>query len=141
MNWLTNNTYSSNYNMEYHCRICLENDKLKNLISPCRCSGNSKYVHNICINQWRNTNANNDKYSKCEVCNGKYNITPKYSIFWWLRFISLIGFIIIHICQILFCFLIYYNNRHKLILVWAFMVSSGIIGFYSNEVKPMLVKL
>ena len=73
INWLAIKTYSSHYNSNYHCRICLENDKLKNLISPCRCCGNSKYVHKKCINQWRNTNANNDKYYKCEVCNEKYN--------------------------------------------------------------------
>ena len=34
----------------YMCRICLdEEDTLDELISPCRCSGSSKYVHIDCF--------------------------------------------------------------------------------------------
>lgn len=127
--------------MAYQCRICLENDTLKNLISPCRCSGNSKFVHYKCIEQWRKINISNHKYHTCEVCNGKYDITPKKSLFWWFRFISYIMFIMIQIAQILLCMMVYKVNKNGLIMVWVSLVASGIFGFYCRELKPMLARL
>lgn len=50
------------------CKICLEEDIKENLISPCLCSGNIKYVHKICIDNWRNQNLNNNSYYSCEIC-------------------------------------------------------------------------
>ena len=63
---------------EHQCRICLENDSLENLIYPCKCSGNSKYIHKKCLNEWRNINHNPENFYRCEVC--KYNYVMKESI-------------------------------------------------------------
>jgi len=130
-----------NNSMDYQCRICLENDSLNNLISPCGCSGNSKHVHSMCLDRWRDANANNEKYNKCEVCNENYHITIRHAIIRWLRITGLTAFIILNICQMLFCLLVYYQNRHKLVLIWACMVLSGVISFYNKELKPILAKL
>jgi len=59
---------------EHICRICLENDSLDNLIFPCKCSGNSKYVHKKCLNEWRNINHNPESFYKCEICKYPYKI-------------------------------------------------------------------
>ena len=56
------------------CRICLENDDIDNLIYPCMCNGNSKYVHKRCLNEWRNINHNPDNFKRCEVCHYEYDI-------------------------------------------------------------------
>ena len=56
---------------DYICRICFEKDSLENLIYPCKCSGNSKYIHKNCLNEWRNINHNPQNFYRCEVC--KYN--------------------------------------------------------------------
>ena len=32
--------------------ICLEKDKIENLISPCLCRGTTKYIHEKCLNEW-----------------------------------------------------------------------------------------
>ena len=61
-------------NNEYMCRICLENDICNNLIYPCQCSGNSKYVHKKCLDEWRGINHNPDNFYRCEVCHYKYEI-------------------------------------------------------------------
>ena len=126
--------------MNYQCRICLENDTLNNLISPCGCSGNSKYVHRMCVNRWRDSNANNEKYNRCEVCNEIYEITIRHAMVRWLRITGLTAFIILHIIQILFCLLVYNVNRRKLVLIWAGMVLSGIISLYNKKLKPILTK-
>ena len=68
-------TLSTQHNNDLTCRICLENDNLNNLIYPCRCSGNSKYVHSHCLNEWRIININNDKYHRCEICNYRFVIS------------------------------------------------------------------
>lgn len=34
------------------CRICLETDDVKQLISPCGCKGSCKYVHSGCLIKW-----------------------------------------------------------------------------------------
>jgi len=69
------------------CRICLENDLEDNFISPCSCSGTSKYVHKECLNKWRysfeySPFSNNDikRYNECDVCKSQYTypIQKKY---------------------------------------------------------------
>jgi E3 ubiquitin-protein ligase DOA10 len=39
----------------------------ESLIQPCRCS--TSYVHESCLQKWRNVNTGNEKYIKCEICN------------------------------------------------------------------------
>ncbi|KAJ4871564.1 hypothetical protein Rs2_46786 [Raphanus sativus] len=36
------------------CRICQEEDSVKNLESPCSCSGSLKYAHRKCVQRWCN---------------------------------------------------------------------------------------
>jgi len=55
---------------KYTCRICLEEDNLDNLIYPCKCNGNSKYIHRYCVNKWRETSKENN--IKCDICNTIY---------------------------------------------------------------------
>ena len=50
------------------CRICLDEDDQKDLISPCNCAGSTKYVHRDCLENWRATNINEDNYKRCEIC-------------------------------------------------------------------------
>jgi hypothetical protein len=68
-------------NSEIICRICLENSDLSDLIYPCKCAGNSKYVHKKCLNEWRSINHNPDNFYRCEVCKYKYNIVKKENSF------------------------------------------------------------
>lgn len=62
------------------CRICLDDDTIRNLISPCRCNGTSKYVHYECLEEWRVNNPNHDAQVKCMECNTEYRIVNKYPI-------------------------------------------------------------
>lgn len=62
------------------CRICLDDENINNLISPCRCNGTSKYVHYKCLEEWRVNNANPDAQIKCMECNTEYKIVNKYPI-------------------------------------------------------------
>jgi|LakMenEpi03Aug12_release.lakeMendotaPanAssembly.Ray.scaffolds.fasta_scaffold127761_5 hypothetical protein len=45
------------------CRICLEDDTIHNLIYPCKCNGNIKFIHNECLNKWCN-----NQRKICEIC-------------------------------------------------------------------------
>lgn len=56
------------------CRICLEPDVSTNLISPCKCAGTSKYVHETCLQRWRQNNRENQRSQSCEICNFNYII-------------------------------------------------------------------
>jgi len=63
------------------CRICFDIETEKNkFISPCRCSGTSKFVHIKCINKWRNVNKGKDAYDKCMECRENYIIKRKYRV-------------------------------------------------------------
>lgn len=70
-----NNGITRSENEEYVCRICLESDDLENLIYPCRCSGNSKYVHRRCLNEWRIINTNNRNYTNCDICDYQFRVS------------------------------------------------------------------
>ena len=59
----------------YQCRICLEEEEdLDKLISPCRCSGTSKYVHIECLKQWRYQDVDAPGFYRCMECNENYII-------------------------------------------------------------------
>ncbi|CAF3773259.1 unnamed protein product [Rotaria sp. Silwood1] len=56
------------------CRICLDTDNPKDIISPCLCSGGSAYVHRKCLNDWRSENASGKSFKFCDVCQFEYVI-------------------------------------------------------------------
>ena len=53
------------------CRICFQNTNTK-FLSPCLCSGTSKYVHKECLDIWRITSLNREAYKRCMECKGEY---------------------------------------------------------------------
>jgi len=59
-------------NNDRECRICFESINNEDLISPCFCRGTSKWVHNYCLQTWRETSDNNEAKIKCMECNYKY---------------------------------------------------------------------
>ncbi|CAD8140026.1 unnamed protein product [Paramecium pentaurelia] len=48
------------------CRICLEQDSLDKLISPCNCDGTIKYIHMDCLKTWL---LKIEFQAQCELCN------------------------------------------------------------------------
>ena len=61
------------------CRICFEEETVDNpFISPCRCSGTSKYVHKKCLEQWRYQSENRDCYEMCMECRYHYKFLNEY---------------------------------------------------------------
>eukprot|EP00775_Hariotina_reticulata_P007666 gene7666-7869_t len=67
---------SSKQELSGQCRICLEEDTLGNLESPCGCTGTQQYAHKDCIQKWVNEKHNN----QCEICQkqyeGSYTVPP-----------------------------------------------------------------
>ncbi|URD97046.1 zinc finger protein [Musa troglodytarum] len=56
------------------CRICQEEDHIKNLETPCACSGSIKYAHRECVQRWCNEKGD----ITCEICNEQYR--PGYTV-------------------------------------------------------------
>jgi len=50
------------------CRICQEEDSVKNLEKPCACSGSLKYAHRACVQRWCNEKGD----TTCEICHQEY---------------------------------------------------------------------
>jgi hypothetical protein len=55
------------------CRICQEEDSVKNLEVPCHCSGTLKYAHRKCVQHW----CNEKRDITCEICQQLYQ--PGYT--------------------------------------------------------------
>uniref|UniRef100_A0A5B7B2I1 Putative RING/FYVE/PHD zinc finger superfamily protein isoform 1 n=1 Tax=Davidia involucrata TaxID=16924 RepID=A0A5B7B2I1_DAVIN len=55
------------------CRICQEEDSIKNLDTPCACSGSLKYAHRKCVQHWCNEKGD----ITCEICHKPYQ--PGYT--------------------------------------------------------------
>lgn len=58
--------------IEKECRICLDTNNNSRFISPCKCKGTNKWVHEECLNKWRLSNINKDAFNKCTVCKENY---------------------------------------------------------------------
>ena len=69
------------------CRYCY-NIEDENLITPCRCSGSSKYVHKSCLEKWLTMKNRNE----CEICKAKYKIRSSFNPIWAVRVTSLSKF-------------------------------------------------
>jgi RING-variant domain len=51
------------------CRICMEGESLSlQLLSPCKCSGSIKYIHEECLKTWLVSHMEDIAESSCEVC-------------------------------------------------------------------------
>ncbi|URE32232.1 Zinc finger C3HC4 type [Musa troglodytarum] len=50
------------------CRICQEEDHIKNLEAPCACSGSLKYAHRACVQRWCSEKGD----ITCEICREQY---------------------------------------------------------------------
>ncbi|WOL11548.1 hypothetical protein Cni_G20311 [Canna indica] len=50
------------------CRICQEEDHIKNLETPCACSGSLKYAHRACVQRWCDEKGD----TTCEICHELY---------------------------------------------------------------------
>ncbi|OVA09002.1 zinc finger protein [Macleaya cordata] len=55
------------------CRICQEEDDVKNLETPCACSGSLKFAHRKCVQRWCNEKGD----ITCEICHQPYQ--PGYT--------------------------------------------------------------
>ena len=56
------------------CRICFEDGVVEQLISPCSCDGTSKWIHESCLQKWREETIGRDSVQRCEICKAYYLI-------------------------------------------------------------------
>ena len=60
---------------EYMCRICFESEEeSKPLITPCKCSGSMKYIHEECLKIWLLSQDKDLGTSECDVCKSKFTM-------------------------------------------------------------------
>ena len=60
------------------CRICFESEIPDNLlISPCRCKGSMKYVHQECLKVWLLSQFIDLNESTCDICKNKLYMNIK----------------------------------------------------------------
>ncbi|ORY80846.1 hypothetical protein BCR37DRAFT_380690 [Protomyces lactucae-debilis] len=56
------------------CRICFSPQTPdERLISPCKCKGSAKWIHETCLNQWRIASQNRRSFYQCDQCLYKYS--------------------------------------------------------------------
>ena len=55
------------------CRICFDGEERGELISPCRCKGTNRFVHESCLRIWLSLTTNNYYKRRCYVCSRLYD--------------------------------------------------------------------
>lgn len=65
---LSKRSFQSRNDSRFGCRICLEESKLKDLLTPCKCKGTLKFIHKSCFIHW----LNKSKSLICELCHTRY---------------------------------------------------------------------
>jgi len=68
------------------CRFCFEANSTPSnlLISPCACTGTSKYVHTNCLLRWQRTTTIKTHQMTCQQCKTDYKL-PRFEIIPTLR--------------------------------------------------------
>ena len=140
------------------CRICHCKDEPDNMVSPCRCAGSLKYVHQLCLLKWLHSNEHYNKYH-CELCTYEYLLKPKPWVEWQMPQLSPTeqrrATCLVVICILAFLIVIWSINdlvtnidTVKLHLTWGFwtkllFITFGvvIIGFQYSTFKYFFIKL
>jgi hypothetical protein len=61
---------------EATCKICMEGDVAEyHLITPCKCAGSVKYIHEECLKTWIASHREEIDKSCCELCKTPYTMT------------------------------------------------------------------
>ena len=60
------------------CRFCFGTDA-RDMISPCDCTGSSRYVHARCLRHWQNVSLQNtgNPETRCRVCQATFRNLPR----------------------------------------------------------------
>ncbi|WFD08453.1 hypothetical protein MVES1_003829 [Malassezia vespertilionis] len=70
------------------CRICLDGFAREGvperILSPCRCKGTMKYVHEDCLDQWRAFSSRPSSAIACDQCGAEYKFRPTL----WMRLLT-----------------------------------------------------
>lgn len=58
------------------CRFCLEESPVEELITPCKCEGTSRYVHESCLRRWQGEALCYEHALVCQVCRSHFSLKP-----------------------------------------------------------------
>ncbi|KAL7713869.1 RING-CH-type domain-containing protein [Entamoeba marina] len=56
-----------------HCRLCFSSENPEDMIAPCACDGQNKYVHRDCLNAYRIYSNDPANFGKCPLCGVDYS--------------------------------------------------------------------
>lgn len=147
---------TQNDRINHECRICfdIENEINGNLISPCKCKGFQKFIHEECLKKWRKENITTQAYLQCEICKTDYiienrnikedffirfnfivnnNSSQAFLLYIFYAFCS--GFLLLLIDttdNLLAINIVTFGKPEKLIKAFNETQSANIIVFYSN---------
>ena len=138
MNYLSNpnGNYISLDHETLICRICFEVETPENkLITPCKCTGHSRFVHEECLKKWRFSNPiDSEARHTCMECRHRYEISYQNKT-------SPLLFQCLRVLNSSFCCNIF--------LVWAMIDSIGLSlcstesynNFFKNNFNLNIIKL
>ncbi len=131
------------------CRFCLEEDKVKYLLSPCICSGTGKYVHATCLLKWYIIQP--DKGLDCAVCKTRLatrrndtieTIPTAEEIQWWCVSTPFLNLFALN-CFVLVMNGILSTNSPKLEFIFPayYLIQALVHLFYGAKFLTLLVKV
>lgn len=102
---------STNQMQEKICRICHSSDMEEHnendeLISPCKCKGSIKYVHQQCLYTWRHSQIgiSSSNYYQCENCKYPYKLNQTvYSKCANSTFFKALCSLLLFVCMVVVC--------------------------------------
>jgi len=66
------------------CRFCFDPADAaavnNPLITPCKCIGSVRYIHLLCLKQWRKATTNPDFIRRCQLCLTNYNMPLRHPL-------------------------------------------------------------
>lgn len=86
------------------CRFCLDEDDPDNMISPCKCKGSIRFVHESCLTHWVSLDRTTNK--KCFICNTIYRgFEDQWTMTHKITLVAMIFIFCLHIYIIIFMIL------------------------------------
>lgn len=58
------------------CRFCLEEGTIEEFITPCKCEGTSRFVHESCLRRWQTEALCYEHSLVCQVCRSCFTVKP-----------------------------------------------------------------
>lgn len=122
------------------CRICHEDKSCGKLISPCKCKGTLRFMHEECLNKWMKVKIGSD----CEICGSFMSVKRDNHLNEVIIIVMTVILLLASATALYVLLRVHHYSGERIVLCLIFLLSfvtlilSGLIIYYILDLKKAI---